>query len=416
MDGPRPSTDGDAQPLAGLRVLDMTTFLSGPFATQILADLGAEVIKVESPAGDSSRRIPPHFVGPDSAYFFASNRSKRSVVVDLKSPEGAQIARRLVLRSDVVVENFRPGVCERLGLSSRELRRQRPGLIWASVSGFGQTGPWRHRPAYDMVVQALSGVMSLTGEVGGPSVRVGVPIGDLVAGMYAVIGVLAAVADRERSGRGRDVDVAMLDSQLAMLSYQAAYAGVSGQVPAPQGRGHDSIVTYRSFTGGDGRELVVTAITEQMWRDLCHVLGRPELPDDPDFADAARRLQNRHRLWPELEAAFLEADAESWVERLVANHVPAALIKTVPEALADADGMGRGMVVEFAGAEGGGPVRVAGNPIKYIDEAAPPPRNPPALGQDTEQVLREVLGLEAEEISRLRDSQAVTGAERPSRR
>jgi crotonobetainyl-CoA:carnitine CoA-transferase CaiB-like acyl-CoA transferase len=281
-----PAADARPAPLNGVRVVDLTTFLSGPFCTQILADLGAEIIKVEPFGGDSSRAIPPHFVGDDSAYYLGNNRSKRSIALDLKSPEGLRIARDLIARSDVVVENFRPGVCERLGLDVDALRAERPDLVWASISGFGQTGPWRDRPAYDMIVQALSGVMSLTGEVGRAPVRAGVPIGDLVAGLYAAIGVLAGLAERGRGvAGGRTIDVSMLDCQLAMLSYQAVYAMHSGTTPAPQGRAHDSIPTYRAFTAGDGRALVVTANTERMWAGLCHVLGLSHLVDEPRFAD-----------------------------------------------------------------------------------------------------------------------------------
>ena len=274
-------------PLAGLRVLDLTTFLSGPFCTHILADLGADVVKVESLDGDSSRHIPPFFVGPDSAYFLAANASKRSIAVNLKSPEGQAIAADLALRSDVLVENFRPGVSARLGLDPALLQARHPALVWASISGFGQTGPWRDRPAYDIIVQALSGVMSLTGMPDAPAMRLGIPAGDLVAGMYAAVAVLAALAERSRTGRGGRADISMLDGQLSMLSYQALYATVGGITPQPQGSRHDSIPTYRSFRGGDGRELVVAANTERMWAGLCDALGLARLVTDPRFATAA---------------------------------------------------------------------------------------------------------------------------------
>lgn len=228
------------QPLAGYRIVDLTTFLSGPFCTQILADLGAEVVKVEAPEGDSSRAIPPHFVGSDSAYYLGINRNKQSVAIDIKQPEGLELVKRLIAEADVVVENYRPGVAARIGLDIAALRAAKPALIWASVSGFGQTGPWRDKPAYDMIVQALSGVMSLTGEPGRPAVRLGIPAGDMVAGMYAAIAVNAALADRERCGEGRVIDVSMLDCQLAMLSYQSTYALVAGTTPQPQGARHDS--------------------------------------------------------------------------------------------------------------------------------------------------------------------------------
>lgn len=401
---------GGTPPLRGIRVLDLTTFLSGPFATQILADLGAEVIKVESPSGDSSRWIPPYFVEDDSAYFLAHNRNKRSIVIDLKRSEGAALLRNLILASDVVVENFRPGVCERLGFGADDMRKQKPVLIWASISGFGQTGPWSDRPAYDMIVQALSGVMSLTGEPGGPAVRLGVPLGDLAAGMVSVIGVLAALADRTRSGTGRVVDVSMLDSLLTMLSYQSAYAMFSGRDPQPQGRAHDSIPTYRSFTAGDGREFVVTANTERMWQSLCKVVGRPELTGDPRFVDAKARLANRQALWQILEEEIRRQPADVWVDQLVGAEVPAALIKGVLEALDDAEGAGRAMVLELADPGGQRNVRVVGNPVQYAGQPQASATYPPRLGEHTADVLTQVLGLDSSEVERLVSLGVVAGA------
>ncbi|WP_349903430.1 CaiB/BaiF CoA transferase family protein [Parafrigoribacterium humi] len=383
-------------PLAGVTVLDLTTFLSGPFCTQILADLGAEVLKVESLDGDSSRGIPPYFVGDDSAYFLGNNRSKRSIALNLKTPQGLEVALRLIGECDVVVENFRPGVCKRLGLDADRLREQYPGLVWASISGFGQHGPWHDRPAYDMIVQALSGVMSLTGEESGPSLRLGIPAGDLVAGMYAAIGVLAALVQHERTGKGAAIDVSMLDCQLAMLSYQGVYALFSGVDPKPQGRHHDSIPTYRSFTGADSRELVVTANTERMWTELCDELGLPELPVDARFNTSASRLDNKVELWGLLESAFRVAPAGDWVDRLNARGVPAALINSVNEALIDAGNSGRGMVVELKHPDGRA-VSVLGNPIKIDGEVGIEARYPPALGEDTADVLVQ-LGYGASQI------------------
>lgn len=396
------------RPLAGVRVLDLTTFLSGPFATQILADLGADVVKLESLDGDSSRSIPPHFVGDDSAYFLANNRSKRSIAVDLKSPEGLDVALRLIDRSDVVIENFRPGVCARLGLDAERIRADRPDLVWASISGFGQSGPMRDKPAYDMVVQALGGVMSLTGEVGRPAVRLGIPAGDLVAGMYATIGVVSALLDQQRTGVGRVIDVSMLDCQLSMLSYQGVYSLVAGVTPGPQDRGHDSIPTYRSFQGADGREFVVTANTERMWRALCEVIGRPELVDDDRFSNGRVRLVNRLPLWSVLEAEFEREPAETWVTALSERSVPAALIKTVPEALTDAEAAGRDMVVALDAPDGES-IRVLGNPIKF-DTAEPDEfAYPPALGEHTEQILGDLLKLGDAEVAELLRKGAVRG-------
>lgn len=401
------TTGTRSAPLHGVRIVDLTTFLSGPFCTQVLADLGADVIKVEPFAGDSSRSIPPHFVGPDSVYFLGINRNKRSIAVDLKSEDGRRVLHDLILRSDVVVENFRPGVCKRLGLDVDQLRREKPDLVWTSISGYGQTGPWRDQPAYDMVVQALSGVMSLTGESGGAPVRVGVPIGDLVAGLYGVIGVLAGLAGRDRHTGGRTVDVAMLDSQLAMLSYQAAYSMHSGTVPTTQGRGHDSIPTYRAFTAGDDRDLVVTANTERMWAGLCRVLGLDHLLNDPRFPDGKMRLSNHKELWALLEKAFLAEDAATWVTRLTDRGVPAALIKTVPEALDDARQAGRDMIVDLESSDGSRRISVIGNPVRLVGEQPTAPQYPPALGEHTTEILAEILEMHPDEIRHLSENGSV---------
>ncbi len=387
----------EPRPLAGVRVLDLTQFLAGPFATQILGDLGAEVIKLEAPSGDWSRSLPPHFIGPDSAYYLSVNRNKKSVVADMKSADGLALVKRLVGASDIVMENFRPGVLDRLGLVYEELASENEGLIWCSISGFGQNGPDRDRPAYDMIVQALSGGMSMTGEPGEPAVRAGIPIGDLCAGMYGTIGVLAALEARRRTGKGRLVDVAMLDCQVAMLCYQAAYFLHSGDEPGRQGRGHASIPTYRSFDAGNGTELVITANTERMWRALCGVLGREELADDPRFATNDDRYANRFELWPLLEAAFREKDADAWVPLLLEAGIPVGRVNTLGAAFSNPQIVLRDMVLDLT-ARDGRRVRVAGNPIKFDDDTPSPAAFPPLLGENTRDVLGEVLGLAEEEI------------------
>jgi CoA:oxalate CoA-transferase len=388
-------------PLHGIRVLDLTTFLSGPFATQILADLGADVIKVESVEGDSSRAIPPHHVAGQSVYYLSTNRGKRSIVLDLKTSRGPALAQRLVLQSDVVFENFRPGVAARLGLDRETLRKRKESLIWTSITGFGPAGEWSDRPAYDMIVQALSGVMSLTGHEGAPAARLGIPAGDTVAGLFGVIGTLAAIHERRRTGLGAIVDVSMLDSMLSMLSYQAAYASHTGVAPKPQGAAHDSIATYRSFTGSDGREFVVTANTERMWRAMCEQLSVPHLVDDPRFETARSRQENRAELGAILDAAFLTAPSTEWVDRLVAAQVPAAPIKNVSEALADAHSQNRGMLIPLNdGDTGEGFVGMA-TPLEFDGARLTSERYPPRLGDSSVEVLRGVLDLSSAEIDDL---------------
>lgn len=375
-------------PLEGVVVIDLTTFLSGPFATQILADMGADVIKVESPEGDPSRTIPPHFIDGDSAYFLAHNRNKRSVVLDLKNETQVGHLRQLISKADVVIENYRPGVTTRLGIDPAKICAEHPSLVWASISGFGQTGPLKDRPAYDMIVQALSGVMSLTGEPDRPAVRLGIPAGDVVAGMYAVIGLLARLSSVKFGGPGGQIDISMLDCQLTMLSYQAVYSLISGTTPAPQGARHDSIPTYRSFTGADGRELVVTANTERMWLGLCQALDLADFIGDPRYDSAGGRLANKESLWKALETRFAERPAAEWVDLLIEHGVPAAPIRSVVEALNDARQSGRNMVVPVVD-EDRGHYEAVSSPIKFVGVSELPSAFPPRLGENTADILAE---------------------------
>jgi crotonobetainyl-CoA:carnitine CoA-transferase CaiB-like acyl-CoA transferase len=381
--------------------LDLTQFLAGPFSTQILADLGASVMKLEAPSGDWSRTLPPHFVGSDSCYFLSINRNKKGVVIDMKAPEGLDLVKRLADKCDILMENFRPGVLDRLGLTFDDLRQRNPGLIWASISGFGQNGPYRDRPAYDMIVQAMSGGMSLTGEPGRKAVRAGIPLGDLSAGMYAAIGSLAALEERKKTGKGKLIDISMLDCQVAMLSYQAAYHLHSGEIPGRQGSGHESIPTYRSFVAANQTELVITANTERMWKGLCEVLDLTQLTEDPRFLTNDDRFKNREVLWPFLEEAFLQREAKEWSPMLLEAGVPVGEVNNLEEALNDPQVRHRNMVLELENDQGDR-ARVAGNPIKFRNEDDPAHQYPPALGADTRSALCGVLGLSEAEYEAYR--------------
>ena len=397
-----------ARPLEGLRVIDLTTFLSGPSATQLLGDMGAEIIKIEALDGDSSRAIAGPKLDGESAYYLSNNRNKRSIAIDLKTEQGLDLTKRLIAGADIVIENFRPGVTTRLGLAPQSIIDRQPELIWASISGFGQEGPLRDRPAYDMVVQALSGVMSLTGHPGSPAARLGIPAGDVVAGLYAVIGILAAVHARDVSGSGRVIDVSMLKGQLSMLSYQALYTVINGVAPEPQGAAHDSIATYRSFRGGDGREFVVTANTPRMWENFCRVLGLDELIVDERFVDASGRLENKLALWALLEARVAERSAAEWVDLLTANQVPVALVKNVLEALTDAREADDGSLITVRG-ENTEFENVA-TPIRFVDTEEVPPTYPPTLGGDTIDILLG-LGLSDDEVAALVAERVVVAAQ-----
>jgi CoA:oxalate CoA-transferase len=404
-------TSQDGGPLSHIRVLDLTEFLAGPFGTQILGDLGAEVIKIESVHGDNSRHVPPNFIAGSSTYFTCINRNKYSLVVDLKTPAGVGIVRDLARRCDVLFENRRPGVLARLGLSYDDLARENPGLVWCSVSGFGQDGPDREAAAYDMIVQAVSGGMSLTGEKDGRPVRTGVPIGDLGAGLYGVIGVLAALARRSQTGLGEHIDVAMLDVQVAFLNYQAAQYLYSGKVPGRQGREHDSLPTYRCFGARDGREIAVTANTDKMWEDMCRVLSRDDLITDLRFATMHDRNRNRTVLIAELDAAFKTKDADEWVTLLRGKGVPVGPINTIDRALAEPQVLHRDMVLELVGDDGEQRARVPGDPLKLRRERRTRHRFPPRLGQDTCQVLADLLGYTPEQIAALIERKVVSTPE-----
>ena len=394
-----------APPLRGVRLLDLTQFLAGPFCTQILADLGAEIIKIEPQAGDPSRALPPYFYKGEGAYFLAINRGKQSVVLDLATEGGRNVFYDLVRRADVVVEAYRPGVVKKLGVDYGTLEPINPRIVYCSISGFGQDGPYATRPAYDMIVQALSGAMSLTGEVGGRPVRSGTPIGDLNAGQFAVTAILAALWERERSGVGQFIDVAMLDVQVAMLCYLAQYYLVSGDVPGLQGRGHMSIPTYNAFRARDGRDVLICANTERMWQQLCQALEMPELANDPRFETNERRHANRAELEPILERAFALRDSDDLLARFHEHGIPSAPVNSVAEALADPQVVHRRMVREVPHTLGGA-IRMLGNPIKFSRSREGDFVSPPTLGQHTELVLREVLEYTSERIETLRQQGA----------
>ncbi len=396
-------------PLRGLRILDLTQFLAGPFCTQILADLGAEIIKIEPQAGDPTRQLPPYFYKGESAYFLAINRSKESVVLDLSIEPGRCVFHDLVKKADVVIEAFRPGVAKKLGADYDTLKNVNPRIVYCSISGFGQDGPYATRPAYDMIVQALSGAMSLTGEIGGRPVRSGTPIGDLNAGQSAATAILAALWERERSGAGQAVDISMLDVQIAMLSYLGEYYLISGDVPALQGRGHMSIPTYNAFRARDGRDVLICANTERMWQQLCQALEIPELINDPRFESNERRHANRGSLEPILERAFAQYDCADLLKRFHEYGIPSAPVNSVAEALADPQVIHRRMVREVPHARGG-EIRVLGNPIKFSRSAENEFSSPPTLGQHTESVLRETLGYATEQIESLRQQGAFGAA------
>ncbi len=392
-------------PLAGVTVLDLTRVLSGPHCTMLLADMGARVIKVERPGdGDETRAWGPPFVGGESAYFLGTNRNKESIAVDFKHPEGRRIVDHLLDRSDVIVENFRPGTLARLGLDYASLKDARPKLIYASISGFGQTGPRRSEAGYDAAVQAEGGLMSITGDPDGPPFRVGVAIADLVAGMLAAHGVVLALYARERTGAGQQVDIGMLDGVVSILSYHASMHLTAGIRSGRVGNRHATIAPYDTFPTADGNFFLAVGNDDQ-FRRFCAATGLAPLCDDPRFATNPARVVHhvelRQRLLPVLQAH----PRAYWLEVLTEAGVPCGDVRGVPEALADRQILAREMVqsVEHATA---GMLKVVGVPIKLSETPGSVRTAPPTLGQHTTSILRE-LAIPDDEIERLRGARVI---------
>jgi len=392
-------------PLDGLTILDFTRVLAGPYCTMQLADLGARVIKIEQPGrGDDTRAWGPPFVGGESAYFLSINRNKESVALDLKHSRARGILDSLVARADVVVENFRPGTMERLGLGYDTLAATHSRIVYCSISGFGQTGPRRAEAGYDAMMQAEAGLMSITGPADGPPFRLGVAIGDIATGMFAVQGILAALYARERSQRGQRVDIAMLDAVTALLTYQASIAFATGDTPRRMGNRHPSIAPYDTFTAADG-EFVLSVGNDDQFRRLAGILRRPELGIDPQYASNADRVRHYDALRDTLSRLFSSWARADLLAALTAAGVPCSAVRSVTEALQDPQLSAREMIVPLEHVSAGG-IRVLGSPLKLSETPASVRTPPPALGQHTDAVLREI-GLSDSDIASLRAARAI---------
>lgn len=374
-------------PLSGITILDLTHVLAGPFCATILADLGAHVIKVERPGtGDDTRAFPP-FTNGESAYFAALNAGKRSIALDLKAEADRQIFEALLARADVLLENYRPGVMERLGYGWQDLQSRLPRLIYGAVSGFGHSGPEAGKPAYDMVVQARGGVMSITGEEGGPPVRVGASLGDIVAGMYLAQGVLAALYDRSRTGLGAKIDISMLDCQLAIQEHSIAITTATGIPPGRTGARHPTITPFSTYRAADGF-FVIAAGNDALFARLCAALGHPGWATDPRFANNAARCEHVALLKRLIEAVTLGAPCAEWIATLEAAGVPTGRVQDMAEVLRDPQLLARNMVVPVAARPGGPPFTAAGNPIKMSTLPDLRQRGPaPALDADRAAIL-----------------------------
>ncbi|MFT3667128.1 MAG: CaiB/BaiF CoA-transferase family protein [Pseudoxanthomonas sp.] len=400
------------QALAGVRVLDLTRVLAGPWCTQVLADLGADVIKVERPGtGDDTRGWGPPFLRDasgeetdESAYYLCANRNKRSLTVDLSTTDGQAVIRRLAMRCDVLVENFKVGDMARHGLDAATLRALNPRLVYCSITGFGQDGPYAQRAGYDFAVQGLGGLMSLTGEAGGEPQKVGVAVADLFTGMYATVAILAALRHRDAAGEGQVIDMALLDAQVAMLANLGSHTLVGGEVPPRQGNAHANIVPYQVFAVADGHVIVAVGNDRQFVR-LCELLGLASFAQDARFATNAARVRHRDALVPMLQSAFHARGRHAWLTALEGAGIPCGPVNDLADVLADPQVRARGMIVETAHPLAGA-VPMVGSPLKLSATPVTSPRAPPMLGQHTDSVLREA-GFSDDEIAALRASGAI---------
>jgi len=401
------------QPLEGVRVVDLTRALAGPYGTLMLGDLGADVIKVEQPGrGDESRGWGPPFVGEpygpfpgESAYFIAANRNKRSVTVNLKSPQGQEVVRRLASVSDALLENFRTGVLDEMGLGYADLHRLNPRLVYCSISGYGRTGPYAERPGYDFIIQAEGGMMGITGPEDGPPYRVGVPIVDVTAGMFAATAVLAALRARDLTGEGQLLDISLLDTQVALLANVASNYLVGGAPPRRLGNAHPNIAPYEAFRARD-RWFALAAANERQWSTLCDAIGRPDLKEDARFKTNGARVANRPALLEVLNEAFATRDAGQWLAALQEAGLPCGPINTVPDVFAHPQATARDLVLETEHPTAG-TVRLTGFPYKLSHTPASVRRPPPLLGQHTEEVPTDLLSYTAAQIAGLREQGAI---------
>ena len=409
------TADTTPSALSGVRVLDLTRILAGPFCTQMLGDLGADIIKVERPgAGDDTRHWGPDYIkdagGQDtgeSAYFVSANRNKRSVTIDLAQPEGADVIRKLALKADILVENFKVGGLAKYGLSYDELKAENPGLIYCSITGFGQTGPYADRAGYDFLIQGMGGLMSLGGEPDGAPQKTGVAISDVMCGMYAATAILAALRHRDQTGQGQFVDLSLFDTQVAWLINQGMNYLTTGFVPQRLGNAHPNIVPYQAFEAADGY-IILAVGNDQQFHKFCAFAGLEHLSTDADFATNNARVQNRTRLIPLIEAAIAQRPAAHWLEGLAPLGVPCGPVNDLAQVFADPQVLYREMVVDLPHAADprvnvsqiASPLKLSQTPVSYR-------RSAPALGQHTEEVLREVLGLSDDEIADLKKAGAI---------
>ncbi len=379
------------QPLEGIRVLDLSRVLAGPFATQLLGDLGAEIIKVEAPGrGDETRSWGPPFADGEAAYYLSVNRNKKSITVNLKTPEGVDIVKRLAKISDVFIENFKVGGLQKLGLGYDIIHQENPRIIYVSITGFGQTGPYRERPGYDFIIQGMCGVMSVTGEPDGEPMKVGVAWTDVITGLFAANAILAALIEREKSGLGQYIDISLLDSAIAAMVNQASNYLISGVPPKRYGNAHPNIVPYQAFKTRDSY-MILAVGNDSQFKKFCEIAGRPDLAENPEFATNPRRVENREKLIPIIKDIMLQRTTAEWCRDLVEAKVPCGPIYDMKEVFNDPHVLSRDMVVRVKHPTAG-EIPLVGTPFKFSRTKVEFRHHPPLLGEHTDEVLKNLLG------------------------
>jgi len=395
------------QALEDVKVLDLSRVLAMPYCSMMLGDLGAEIIRVERPGvGDETRHWGPPWAGEQSAYYLCTNRNKKSITVDLKKKDGQEIIRRLARRSDILLENFLPGNLAEMNLGYEDIKAINPGIIYASVTGYGQYGPYRNLPGFDFIMQAQGGLMSIIGESDGPPMKVGVAIVDITAGLFACSTILAALHHREKSGTGQYIDIALLDAQVAWLANQASNYLVSGKVPRRSGNAHPNIVPYETFKAKDGVYLALGVGNDNQWKKFCKLARIESLADDPRYVTNPKRVENRKELVSFLQDLFFKKTSEEWLKLLGEAEIPCGPINTIDRVLSDPQILAREMVVEMEH-PAVGKFKLVGSPMKLSETPVQYRTPPPLLGEHTEEVLRDILKYDQAKISRLREDKVI---------